>query len=956
LQLKYVVIDLETTGFHPVNDRIIEIGAVKIDESGCGATYRQLVDPGMEIPAEITELTGIRQDMVCGQPMLGEALPALEDFLDGAVLIAHNASFDRGFLAGHLAQDYHWLDTLELSRIFLPWESAYSLPHLAAEKNIDLAEAHHALADAQATAGLFLLLLREIDHTDGFLLQTIAELSRGQGDFTSTWLYQLFTDRSRVFGGERIGGRQLFAADNPNGGPLFANEANGGGKADYHLDPSQVAALFLPDGRSTAELPGFEHRPPQLTMALAVTGCLNDGAHLVVEAGTGTGKSLAYLLPALLWAEGSGQKVVISTHTLNLQEQLLQKDIPLARQILDIDFRAAAVKGRSHYLCMRKWDTYFGQNQAATKVLMRRLVLWLANSPHGDVNEISLSKKELLDWQLLSAVGDTCLGVKCPYFRSRCFVARARKRADNAHLLVANHSLLLANAQLEGNLMPDYRYLVIDEAHHLEKVAEEQFGAKFTYPQAAMLLHRIKRPEGGGLPGFLDGLTGKAGRLTGLDEDLKGRLRQLAENGAAALEGCFAALREFFAAVSQFFFSGQPGPGRTVRIVEEHRAMAGWTVVMAAADNTVFGFRLMQNTLQQLSGEARFLEAEHGLELPGAGELVVLLSQLREVIDFLTTLTENSDRNRVTWVENSGEGYYPSLHSAPVEVNQLLNSCLFAGKETIIFASATLAVNRKFDFFMQRTGIELTENPCRTLLLEAPFDYRQNVLLCAVNDLPDPGKTPDLVFGDAVSAALLPLIQASQGRTLVLFTSHQQLRRVFAQVQPPLRQAGITVLGHGISGSRGRILEQFKREERSVILGANSFWEGIDVVGEALSSVIIVKMPFWPPTLPTVAARLERMKEAGQEGFYHYSLPEAVIRFKQGFGRLIRSTTDYGAVCVLDRRIYEKRYGDQFIRSLPGIPLRVDSTAATAEAVRSWLAEKSGGEKSPFPGLEKVIR
>jgi len=938
----YVVLDLETTGLNPQTDQIIEIGAVKIGHGVLCEEFSTLINPRSAIPQEITELTGISPEMVEHKPVITEVIGDLEEFLHNGVLVGHNIFFDRGFLQPYLRGNYVWLDTVELAKILLPYETGYSLGDLARSLGMDHIYAHRALGDARTTAFLFLHLLEELKKVDFPVLTTLYRLAQNHQSGVSALITQEFSARARFFPQDKIGSRQLVLMGDTNKG-LFSSSFIKEKNENYRISQPEIDRLFQPGGHLSAILDAFQYRRQQEEMAQAVSDSFNKDQHLVVEAGTGTGKSLAYLLPALLWSVKSGKKVVVSTHTINLQEQLINKDIPLAGEILGLDFHAAVIKGRSHYLCLRKWEHWLEEAGGEGQGFMMRLVLWLSQTETGDGSELSLARKELLDWQRFAAGRDTCFGAKCKFYRGNCFVSRAKKLAELSHVVIVNHSLLLANAAANDNILPDFKYLIIDEAHHLEKVAEDQFGAEIGFFDLIAIFNRVKKSGANYPAGVLDHLAHKAAPWDFLDEDIKQGLVNSMHEAAPVVGECIKYAGEFFAVLDAFLSHDSSSGGlhsRTVRILPSHRCTEKWEGILAAGDNLMVKMKELMKILLASGEKISLAESGFGLEIVESHEINLLLSTLHQLIRDLKVVIEGDEDYFVSWVEYSGENSYPLLHTAPVEVREQLHQYLFSAKSSVVLTSATLAVGGDFGFFSESIGMDLSPAPVRVMQLESPFAFEENVLLSIASDLPDPSVAPEFLFSDGVAHALIKLIAASKGRTLVLFTSHHQLKQVFEKIKGPLRQEGITVYAHGLTGSRTKVLESFKTRENSVILGANSFWEGIDVVGEALTSVIIVKLPFWPPTLPTVSARLDRYRALHINGFRRYSLPQAIIRFKQGFGRLIRSHSDFGVISVLDRRLYEKKYGETFLKSLPKVKITVDNTDELAKIIKEWMHTK----------------
>jgi len=941
--VQYVIVDLETTGLNCQHDRIIEIGAVRVVNGVTCEEFSSLVNPDCIVPEEITDLTGINNEMLDDQPFLPEIMPAFLSFIGDDVLVAHNAGFDKSFLQHYLNQEFIWVDTKELAKTLFPFETSYALGHLTESLRLGSFPSHRALGDARAAAALFIVCLEKLDKLDTKLLEILFRLSRDDSSGISLLVRDCYKRRVRMFPQEKIISPPLFLPPPKQEYGLF-NQTHGSSdnsKNGTGFSYQEVDEVFSQEGPLEKTIPGYDYRPAQGKMARAVWDSFEQNSHLIVEAGTGIGKSLAYLIPSIIWSTNTGQKVVISTYTVNLQDQLWKKDIPLAVKSIAGRVNATVVKGRSHYLCLRKWLYWTEQNHVQTPNFVRRLAVWLAATETGDRDEINFSSRENSEWTRFAAHGETCLGSKCRFYRGLCFVFRTKKRADRAQLIITNHSLLLANASMNDNILPEYRYLVVDEAHHLEQVAEEQLGSTINCTQIVTHLASLKKTAHAGSPGILDHISGSLGTWN-ISPESREKIRALLEQLKTVIASGIKYAHEFFSVVGSVF-SGEQSLGnagsRTVRILPSHRAGEGWEGITAAGDNLLLTLREIINNLLLLGELLNFRSLESQYESSKYQEINIAVTKLFELEKSLTAILMGEDDNYVSWVEFKGEGD-PELHSAPIEVKELLSEYLFSSKVSAVLTSATLSANDSFDYFKDSIGIETEEKHVRCLRLESPFQYGENVLLGVAGDLPDPSKVSELVFVEETAQAIIKLVLASRGRTLVLFTSHAQLKQVYGIIKKPLEGKGITVYAHGLTGSRAQLLEQFRKNSPSVILGANSFWEGVDVVGEALSSVIIVKLPFWPPSLPTVSARLDRLKQLNLDGFSRYSLPQAIIRFKQGFGRLIRSNSDFGVVCILDKRIHEKRYGKMFLRSLPKVPVVKGDTDQLVQSIQEWFEEK----------------
>lgn len=925
---QYIIIDIETTGLDAQNDKIIEIAAVKLKRGLVMDEFSTLINPRQRIGGGITALTGIDDAMVEASPVFEEVLPQLRAFIGSALLVAHNAPFDSSFLKAHLPER-EWVDSLTLAQIAFPLEKSYGLAQLAASLGISHEGAHRALGDARATAGLFIRSLKAIDALSSPVKAVLHELALK----SALPLAQLMA--------ERTAGQPEAAAF-----PILKGRSSGYLEEEreideeYRLDLEEITAYFSPEGYFEQRLEGFENRPQQIEMAQNVAQGLNDGACLLAEAGTGTGKSLAYLLPAALFALNSGYQVAVSTHTINLQEQLLHKDIPMLRRLLERELKAVVLKGRSNYLCLSQYKSYLRQGEEAHLFFLMRLTVWLAQSERGEVGELALNGRERWQWQLVSARKENCLAPFCPYGSGECLVQRSRRAAQNADIFILNHALLLADASLERGFLPEFPYLIVDEAHHLEKVAESQFSQAIDFYELLKYLTRLHRREKGRPSGLLQRVLKEArGCLDPqlMEEDLEEKIALLREKNdqvAEAGRGLFTHLKEGYGETAA---QGGYFPA-TLRLDGALREEALWQEAEGKGKKLAEALQELARLLLRLWELLSAAQSRTEAPMEAKDQLKSLGSLLRNIAEALSALLEG-DEEDVIWLEFAAANQYPSLRMAPLNLGESLYDGVFREKEAMLLTSATLtAEGESFAFFKQQTGLDLLEVPPRELVLSSPFYYQEQALLAVCSDMPDPSATSEIHCVAEISRGLLDLLSASQGRAVVLFTSHAQLKAVYHNLRQPLAQLGITLLAQGISGSPSHLLERLKNEENCCVLGANSFWEGIDVVGSALSLVAVVRLPFWPPNTPIMQARLEKMAAMGINSFRNYSLPQAIIRFKQGFGRLIRSGEDMGVFCVLDPRFFKKAYGRSFQKALPEMEMFMGASPQVGEKIRHWLA------------------
>ena len=931
----YVVVDVETTGLDAQKDSIIEVAALTLRGNDILDEFTSLVNPNRPIPTFITGLTGITQEMVDEAPTMFTLRSRLRPKIGDHVLVGHNVGFDAGFLeAERLGVGNHRLDTVTLASILFPDAGRFnleSLVHYLGLPNPNNGQTHRALDDAEQTVELFLALRERAMALQLNQIDELVEAGRRLGWPETIFFEDILADRVRnAFEGKDLRHRgrlpRLFNPGKLDGRPAVPHET------PQMLDPDLVAGMISPGGNFSQLFDSYEYRPAQVEMLDAVVGAFNDGAHVMVEAGTGTGKSIAYLIPAAFWAVENGRRVVISTNTINLQDQLINKDIPELQKVMPFELRAAVRKGKRNYVCTRLFQQmrHSGPSNADEMALYARILLWLPTTMTGDVAELNLrTPGERLAWSRLNGENASCTTEHCA--AENCPLHVARRKAELAHVIIVNHSLLLSDVANENHILPNFVDLIVDEAHHLESAVTSGLSFRADKRFLEAILDEVNKPRAG----LLSDLQSRV--EASLPADFVATFNELINRMRREGQSAMIRLDEFFTTLT--FFLSEARNSRSqfaqqIRLTPSVRTQPGYDEVEISWDNLSRHLHAISTGFTKLA--AGLAEVAEQLDVEDGEDLALTLGSngrsLEETRINLDGIIIEPDQDMIYWVEMFKDRI--SLHAAPLHVGPLVQSNIFEALETVVLTSATMRTagpdareEANFAYIRER----LHAHDVDELAVGSPFDYKNATLLYLVTDIPEPNQPG---YQRMLEDAIVDVATSIGGRTMVLFTSYGQLNQTAKAIEPALADAGIITLAQSSGSSRQQLLDQFKQpDSHSVLLGTRSFWEGVDVPGDALQAVLIAKLPFDVPSDPVFAARSETFDSA----FFEYSVPEAILRFRQGFGRLNRRQTDEGAVIILDKRVITKRYGQMFVDALPECTVLRQRADRVGELTLRWL-------------------
>jgi len=920
---RFIAFDLETTGLNPAGDAVIEFSAILFEDGEKTDILSFLCNPGIKISPEIEDLTGIRSDMLTDYAPFEDRLTEVLDFLGDLPLVGHNIGFDMGFLKQYCRRHTNYkrfrinnplYDTLLLSQAFYFYLHNHRLSTVSEYCGLNSDGAHRAEADAFNTGNIFLKLIPEVIKYDLDALQII-NLTLKDTDDPNKWLYQ--NAAKRLLLTRSIGSSDAPVIDWVAPVNIYGKNIENNSDHSHNNTENDVETFFGSEGVLSGILENYEGRSQQVEMAQYVIGALNSGKSSVIEAGTGVGKTLAYLIPSILWQKSNSPnhlRFVIASNTKTLQEQIFFKEIPFVNDELNLRFKAVMLKGRSNYICLTRWNRLLAdignKLNLANRSSIIPIIIWLKHTKTGDIaenNGFRISHNHYI-WSEICSEPGYCTTSVCQKYDG-CFLGKARFHASTADVIVVNHSLLLSDAASNNTVLPHYDALIIDEAHNLEKNSYNYFSSKINLIMLTYqlnILYNSKPIERGLLIDSLQ-LMNQYKKLGKVESDIV-RIKDHINDLKIAAE-------IFFKAVYQYS-AEKLHQNRGYSLKQRYKLFKKeFPAIKTEPQSFIYE---LSNTISVL--QALILKID-GLvsDLPeGFDDLRIrftnIIGNLEEYQSTLKAVETGNDDELIFWYEVRTNGNESGVEFAftPLDISETLFEKLLKETRTTILTSATMQIANSFDYIIERTGIsKLDAQNFHSVAVGSPFDYpRQMKFITYHRHKHDSEIT-------SITKLLINLASRFNKGILILFTSYSTLSAVHKSVRSEFQKNGITLLAQGIGGSRTALLDQFRKEKASILLGTNSFWEGIDVVGDSLEILIITKLPFPVPSEPIIEANVEKLRLAGANPFNDYYVPESVLKFRQGIGRLIRSKTDKGVVINLDDRIDKKAYGRSFKASIP---------------------------------------
>ncbi|TFB23988.1 ATP-dependent DNA helicase DinG [Filobacillus milosensis] len=888
---RFVVVDLETTGHSPKKgDEIIEIGLVVVENNQIVDEFSTKVKPNREIPPFISHLTGITNEDVADSPSINDIIPILLPYLEDGYFVAHQVQFDYDFLNESLLGNGYGpiecpvLDTVELSRVLFPTADSFKLEDITEHLNIEHFSPHRALSDAYVTALLLLKILNKIDQLPYKTLLQMKPLTLTfKGD-----VEQIIEDILRE---KQYQHEHQYDLVEQNGFAVKSIHTNKQSKVTQqnYNDFDEFLNNYINSNILTL-------RESQIEMAKQIHLTIKNQSRVVIEAGTGIGKTISYLLPALYYANHSNQRVVISTSTIQLQQQMINRDWPLLLSFTKLGQSMTILKSPTHYINLKKFKHFLNSHDSTNydvALSLSIILVWLTETETGDRDEIQLPSKGDEIWPFISGESSKSDDQRESYFQL------AKMQAENSSIIIVNHAFLISEHLYDKSRIPNYECLIIDEAHRFEEYVRNQVGTELDYVSIAHLLNN-------------------------LSSIINSHLIETTKFSAD----------QFFRAIYQ----------AVLFLHSEKDSLSDTGKIQLSIDTYHLNAIKSGNINQQLNDLILSMEQlKRELEYQSFNDewkQILKQKNLSELTSIITILKQffNEKHNEARWIDIDQDGAKNAvqLNLEPIQVNEIINRKIYKSDIPIIFTSATIRTNHSFKSFLEELGLN---EDTGSIYLPSPYQYDQQVKVYVPNDFPDIKQSKQEDYAGQVAEYIVALTEELEEKTIVLFTSFEMLRTVYNTIRQINYNQEINILAQGIqTGSREKLKKMFEKSNQSILLGTSSFWEGIDIQGQSVKMIVMVRLPFDTPNHPMFHAKSKQLESKKQNAFYHWMLPQAILRFRQAFGRLIRSENDRGLFVILDQRIMTKNYGKQFLKSIPDVPIIHDRRHKIIEDAKNWLS------------------
>ncbi|MFC1632595.1 helicase C-terminal domain-containing protein [Patescibacteria group bacterium] len=897
-----ISLDLETTDVDPENGKIIEVAAVRFVDGKEVDHFRQLIDPGVEVPSFITSLTGISDEDVSGQPRFSEIKNKLQDFIGNDPIVGHNIYFDTNFLkAEGLETTSLNFDTWQLATMLIQNVASHSLETLAENLAIDYPESHRALNDARVAAELFYALLERLAKVPKKDLKQIIEISQ-RGEWPLSILFENAAGASKA-----------------SKKPALKKKAPIKGKGPAKL--SEIDKIFEEKGPLKKVLPEYKLRESQVRLTKNIAEELATGQHALIEAEPGVGRTIGYLLPLAYYTQHQKNKACIVPYTRDLLEQIYYQDLPAVQAVTPFELKTAILRKPYLYLCSRRLEKFMAQKTLETDEinLITKIILWQDSAREGIFTEMTLTNQEERLIGEISADNPTCREGKCSGSgTNKCFYNEAHDKAEKAQLVFLNQTALAEEAKnKKRNIARKAKTILFDEAHHLEEAITRQTG---------IYLHQKKIYE------YLASWSADFPKIGIINEAVKLLRGKEGEEQVKELKESIKQLEEqttlWLGLIGMFFRQHAERSGYFIdRLVldESNRGEADWSRIKSSAETLFAQYRELFKSASEIGKYVAKADKSNQNILD---DIEAAIQSGEEIIKQLEQIVLEQHDSGATWLTVSDRAE-TTFRFAPVAVGDYLNKNFFEKNEHVFLIGATLTTENKFDYLRNRLGVPGTG--VKEIKIPSPYQYQDNALVYIPNDTQLPSKPG---HHDDVAQVIRDTALVLKGKTVGLFTSIAAARAVYDRIAPELQEAGINVVGQGVTGGKGKVLSKFLSAEPGVLLATGNLWEELDIPGEDLSALVIAKMPFEVPSDPVYAAR----EKEYDNRFMDFAIPQAILKFKQGVQRLLRHPDDRGVIIIMDKRVESEEYGLAFQRSLPAVGVETGSKNEITERIKDFFS------------------